>query len=255
MTDDALYLGGSNADLSPVQLKGGAPNVTGAERWISILGGGALATAGARRGGAIGIVATFAGAALLARGVAGQDPVKRALSPTEFEARYARRQGWATAATAGYAVTIIRPRMEVYEFFRAFSNLPRFMENVTDIEEIDHERSRWTVKAPGGAEVTWISTVTEDEPGWRIAWEAEEGADVKNAGWVEFKDASSGRGTEVKAMIAYEPPFGQFGRIAAKITRVEPAIQARKDLKRLKMLLEAGEIATARINPAADNAA
>lgn len=256
MTDDALYLGGSNADLSPHEQRGGAePNVTGAERWISVLAGGAIATAGARRGDLLGYVAAAVGGALIARGVVGQDPVKRAFSPTLFEDRLAKRQGWSTAATAGYGVSINRPRLEVYDFFRKFENLPRFMENVERIEELGPDRSRWTVKAPGGQTVSWTATVTRDEPGRRIDWEAEEDADVKNAGWIEFRDGPVGRGTEVKAVIAYEPPFGQFGRIAAKVTRKEPAVQARGDLKRLKMLLEAGEIATAKINATADNAA
>lgn len=256
MTDADLYLGGSNADLSPHERRGGAePNVTGAERWISILAGGALATAGARRGDVLGYAAALVGGALIARGVAEQDPLKRAFSPTPFEAKLARRQGWSTAATAGYAVTINQPRQDVYGFFRRFENLPRFMDNIESIEELDRDRSRWTVKAPGGQTVSWIATVTDDRPGERIAWEAEEGADVKNAGWVEFRDGPPGRGTEVKAVIAYEPPYGQFGRIAAKITRKEPAVQARGDLKRLKMLLETGEVPTAKINATADNAA
>lgn len=255
MTDDALFFGGSNADLSPNQLKGGAPNVTGFERWLSILGGGALATAGARRGGALGAIAALAGTAILARGIAGQDPLKRVFTPSPFEARYARRQGWSTAATAGYGVSINRPRREIYDFFREFTNLPRFMENVVSIDPIDQERYRWTVKAPGDATVAWTATVTEDEPGRRIAWEAEEDADVRNAGWVELKDAPTGRGTELRAFIAYEPPLGQFGRIAAKLVRREPAVQSRGDLKRLKMLLESGEIATAKIAISADNAA
>lgn len=257
MTDDALYYGAnsSNADLSPAQVKGGEPNVTGAERWLSILADGAIATAGARRGDTLGVIAAVAGGALIARGVAQNDPVKRAFQPSPFEEKVARRQGWSTAATAGYAVSINRPRQEIFEFFREFSNLPRFMENVESIEMLDRDRSRWTVKAPGGQTVTWVATVTSEEPGRRIAWEAEEQADVRNAGWIEFKDGPAGRGTEVKAMIAYEPPFGQLGRVAAKITRKEPAVQARGDLKRLKMLMEAGEVSTARINPTANNAA
>lgn len=255
MTDDAIYYGGTNADLSPNQLKGGAPNVTGAERWISILAGGAIATAGARRGGALGYLATAAGAALVARGVVQQDPLKRVFSPSPFEERFAKKQGWSTAATAGFGVTIGKPRQDIYEFFRDFSNLPKFMENVETIEILDRDRSRWTVKAPGGTTVSWVANVTQDEPGRRIAWEAEDDADVKNAGWVEFRDGPPGRGTEVKAVIAYEPPFGQFGRVAAKIARKEPAVQARGDLKRLKMLLETGEVSTAKINPQAQNAA
>tara|TARA_B100000949_G_C13871364_1_gene280733 strand:- start:311 stop:502 length:192 start_codon:yes stop_codon:yes gene_type:complete len=42
----------------------------------------------------------------------------------------------------------------------------------------------------------------------------------------------------------YDPPAGEVGRAIAKLLRKEPGVQARHDLKRLKMLMETGEIAT-----------
>ena len=59
-----------------------------------------------------------------------------------------------------------------------------------------------------------------------------------------FSDANPGRGTVVTAAIAYEPPGGLIGKVVAKLTQKEPRIQARRDLRRLKQLLETGEIAT-----------
>jgi uncharacterized membrane protein len=43
--------------------------------------------------------------------------------------------------------------------------------------------------------------------------------------------------------IAYKPPGGDLGRLVAKLFAREPNIQARHELKRFKMLMEAGEIA------------
>ena len=57
-------------------------------------------------------------------------------------------------------------------------------------------------------------------------------------------DAPGNRGTEVTALIAYMPPMGALGRVVAKLFQADPAIQGRRDLKRLKMFLETGEIAT-----------
>ena len=59
-----------------------------------------------------------------------------------------------------------------------------------------------------------------------------------------FRDAPGGRGTEVEAIIAYVPPAGELGRWVAKLFQAEPAIQGRRELKRFKMLMETGEIAT-----------
>ena len=44
--------------------------------------------------------------------------------------------------------------------------------------------------------------------------------------------------------IAYDPPAGAIGKAIAKVFRREPKIQARRDLRRFKQLMETGEIAT-----------
>ena len=146
--------------------------------------------------------------------------------------------------TATRAVTIGKPREEVYAFFRRFSNLPRFMTNVDRIEERDATHSHWVVKAPAGRTVEWDSVVTADEPGRLIGWESAPGADVANHGRVEFRDAPADRGCEIHAVISYEPPGGELGRLAAKLFGKDPGDQAHADLRQLKMLLETGEVAT-----------
>jgi uncharacterized membrane protein len=144
----------------------------------------------------------------------------------------------------GRAVTINRPVAAVFAHFRDFANLPGFMENVERIDVLDATRSHWVVKAPGGGTVEWDAVVTEETPDRLIAWTSEPGADVANSGRVEFRDAGD-RGTVVVATILYDPPAGIVGRIIAKMFQREPAIQARRDLRRFKQLMETGEIATA----------
>jgi uncharacterized membrane protein len=147
----------------------------------------------------------------------------------------------------GRAVTINRPTSELFAYFRDFANLPSFMENVERIDVLDARRSHWVVKAPGGRTVEWDSTVTDEQQDRFIAWTSEPGADVANSGRVEFRDAGA-RGTVVTATILYDPPGGVIGKIIAKMFQREPAIQARRDLRRFKQLMETGEIATAAMN-------
>ena len=147
-------------------------------------------------------------------------------------------------ALTAQAVTIARPADELYAFYRDFANLPRFMDNIVRIDVLDDRRSHWVVKAPGGQTVEWHATVTAEEPGRSISWQSDEGADIPNSGKVEFADAGA-RGTVVTATIAYDPPAGVVGKIVAKLFQREPAIQARRDLRRFKQLMEAGEVATA----------
>jgi uncharacterized membrane protein len=143
----------------------------------------------------------------------------------------------------GRTVTINRPVGELFSYFRDFANLATFMENVERIDVLDDRRSHWVVKAPGGKTVEWTSVVTEEAPNSFIAWASEEGAEIPNSGRVDFRDAGD-RGTVVSATILYDPPAGTIGKLVAKIFQREPAIQARRDLRRFKQLMEAGEIAS-----------
>lgn len=144
----------------------------------------------------------------------------------------------------GRAVTINRPRAELFAYWRDFANLATFMENVVSVTPNGPQRSHWVVKAPAGRTVEWDAVVTEEAEGEFIAWASEDGADVPNSGRVDFRDAGL-RGTVVTATILYDPPAGMVGKLIAKIFQREPAIQARRDLRRFKQLMETGEIATA----------
>jgi uncharacterized membrane protein len=144
------------------------------------------------------------------------------------------------------AVTINRPIGELFAYFRDFANLPTFMENVERVDVIDQRRSHWVVKGPAGKSYEWTSAITDEAQDRFIAWASEEGADVPNSGRVDFRDAGM-RGTVVTATILYDPPGGVVGKLIAKMFQREPAIQARRDLRRFKQLMETGEIATAAI--------
>lgn len=149
----------------------------------------------------------------------------------------------------GRSVTINKPREELYAYFRDFANLPTFMDNVERIDVLDAKRSHWVVKAPLGKTVEWDSTITDEVEGSYFVYASDEGADVPNSGRVEFRDAGA-RGTVVTASLVYDPPGGTVGKLIARLFQREPAIQARRDLRRFKQLMETGEIATAARNRA-----
>ena len=144
----------------------------------------------------------------------------------------------------GRTVTIAKPRQEVYDFWRDRSNLAQFMERVRSVEETEDGISRWTVIGPAGRDIHLETRIVEDRPGDLISWRSTEASDIETEGKVMFRDAPAGRGTEMEAIIAYVPPFGTLGRWVATAFQAEPRLQGRRELKRLKMLLETGEIAT-----------
>lgn len=144
----------------------------------------------------------------------------------------------------GKTVTINKPRQELYERWRDFTRFPEFMDNVREIETLDEKRSRWSIEAPMGATVQVITRIVEDVPGETIAWVSEPDSQIETDGRVEFADAPPGRGTYVRLLIRYKPPAGTIGRAVAKIMQREPAMQARRDLRRFKQLMETGEVTT-----------
>ena len=144
----------------------------------------------------------------------------------------------------GRTVTINRPRTELYAVWRDFRNLALFMENIERVEVIDATHSHWVVSAPAGERVEWDSVIEEDIPGEVISWSPVPGSGLEHSGRIEFRDAHGGRGTEVTATILYDPPAGRIGKVIAKLFQKEPKIQARRDLRRFKQLMETGEIAT-----------
>lgn len=158
--------------------------------------------------------------------------------------RTARRNRFGRHAVVGRTVTIAKPRQEVYEFWRDRANLSGFMEHVESVEAVDG-LSRWTVAGPAGTHVHLETRIVEDRPGELISWQSTEASDIETRGKVRFRDAPRGRGTEMEAIIAYVPPVGTLGRWVAKAFQAEPHMQGRRELKRLKMLMETGEIATA----------
>jgi uncharacterized membrane protein len=148
----------------------------------------------------------------------------------------------------GRTVTINRSRHELYAFWRDFGNLPRILENIESVTELDERRSHWVVRAPAGTTVEWDSVIVEDIQDELLSWQSDDGADVTNSGRIDFRDAPGGRGTLVTATIAYDPPAGAVGKLVAKLFQREPKIQARRDLRRFKQFMETGEIATSQMN-------
>jgi uncharacterized membrane protein len=152
----------------------------------------------------------------------------------------------ARTRTAGFKVeqvtTINKPVHEVYQFWRRFENLPRFMRHLESVESLGGNRSRWRAKAPVGMRVEWEAEILQERPDEWIAWRSIEGSDVPNSGSVRFTPAPGARGTELRVQLQYSPPAGAVGRAVAKLFGEEPGQQIKEDLHRFKQLMETGEI-------------
>jgi uncharacterized membrane protein len=220
-------------------------NLGTTERVISAAAGAALVAFGLRRRRLRRLLLPIGGS-LLIRGVTGKSRMNRVLGRNSARKR---RIASPVASVAGgdgikieRIVMIDRSPAEVWSFWRDFENLPRFMEHLQSVTTLDDRNSHWICKAPAGTSVEWAAEIHNEIPGELIAWRSLPGADVNNAGSVHFEPAYGGRGTQVRVVLSYEPPAGQLGATVARLFGEEPGQQVEDDLRRLKQVLESGEV-------------
>ncbi len=138
------------------------------------------------------------------------------------------------------AITIDKPAMDIYNYWRQLENLPRIIDHLESVQRLSDRRSHWVANTPMGR-IEWDAEVMDDEPGRRITWRSIGGSQLTTSGSVEFRDAPGGRGTEVRASFRYEPPGGKLAAIFAKLFRTEPSQEIAEALRRLKRMMETGE--------------
>lgn len=221
-------------------------NVTGVERWVTMVAGGALAAYGFKRRSTPGGAAALAGAALLYRGATGHCAIKEAIARKRSGNGHAdvadrgsdtRTQlGGAAGIHVEESITIDRPVTEVYRFWRNLENLPRFMNHLETVAEREGGISHWVATGPAGTRVEWDARIINDIPNRVIAWQSLEGSMVSTAGSVNFE--STPNGTIVRVHFQYNPPAGKLGAAVAWLFGEEPNIQVREDLRRFKEVTE-----------------
>ncbi len=197
-------------------------------RLLAILFGSSFVASGlrSRRPGALTL--GVAGALLALRGFTNL-PVGRLLG---FGAQ--RR-----AVDLRKAIHIEAPREEVFSFFRAFENFPRFMTHVREVRRAGEGRWHWIVDGPAGTSVEWDAEVSAFVPNEVIAWKTVPGATVESSGVARFEDER--KGTRLDIRLSYHPPAGAIGHALAVLLGADPKRRMDDDLLRLKSLLESGK--------------
>lgn len=227
----------------PRSAESGAPrtNLGKNERILSVLGGGALAVLGLRRKGVQGTILGLAGATLVHRGVTGYCNVYGALGidRSQDAARPARPD--AEGGFRGSARTAVqRPARELYDYWRDFTNAPRFRDAITRVEILDQSTSRWTAAGPMGRSFQWTTRLTDDRAGEYIAWESIDPSDLPNRGSVRFTPFGDGTQAEVHYTMEIDPPGGVVGQAILGLFHSMPQAMLEDDLRRFRELMEAG---------------
>jgi len=224
-------------------------NVGDTERWLSIAGGAALALYALKRRSPASLALAAGSATLIGRGATGHCPAYERLGVDTADPTAIRRNVLAAVLPsrkleAERAYTIMRPRHELYAFWRNLENLPEFMEHLESVTVTGDGRSHWVTRAPIGRPVSWDAEITEDVEDRIIAWRSLPGSAIESSGQVQFGDAPEGRGTVVRARILYQAPGGKTAQEISRFFGESASQQLRDDLRRFKQVMEAGETPT-----------
>jgi len=133
---------------------------------------------------------------------------------------------------------------QAYQFWSNFENLPLFMRHLESVTRLGESRSRWIAIGPLGKRVIWDAEIAFDRKDDVIAWRSLPDSEIYVDGIVKFRNAPGNRGTIITAVVVYQPPAGALGGALAKVLGKDPSFMMRQDLRRLKALIEAGEIPT-----------
>ncbi|HEX4124170.1 MAG TPA: SRPBCC family protein [Tepidisphaeraceae bacterium] len=194
-----------------------------------LLGGAGLAAArwGLRRRGRIGAIAGAAGAVAILRRI------------TRVEITRASKLGLdRRAVTVRKTITLSASVAMVFYFFADYTGFPHFMSNVKEVRALGGDRSRWVVAGPMGVPISWDAELTEYIPYEVIAWRSLPGAVIENAGVIRFEPEPEG--TRVDIHLAYNPPAGVIGHLAARMFGADPKNEMDADLARVKRMIETG---------------
>jgi uncharacterized membrane protein len=194
--------------------------------------GTALAGYGASRRDAPGALLAAAGLGLFVR------------AATNLEARRLTGIGAGRRAVdVQKTITIDAPVEDVFQFWTAYENFPRFMSRVLHVRAGTRERqSHWTVAGPAGVPVEFDAEISALVPNQAVGWRTMEGSPVAHAGIVRFEPSRDGR-TRVHIRMSYNPPGGWLGHGVAAVFGVDPKRSLDGDLVRMKTLLETGRVA------------
>ncbi|MCA1559735.1 MAG: SRPBCC family protein [Acidobacteria bacterium] len=213
------------------------------ERWGTVATASALIAYGMSRRSVRGVCLAVAATPLAYRGLAGRWPpyLSSVIGPGHGSDTRVALSG-DRGIHVRESVRIERPLGEVYRFWRQLENLPRFMTALERVTELGDGRSHWVAKGPGGMRVEWNAEIVNEVENKVIGWRSLPDADVVTAGSVNFDAVRGGRSTQISVHLQYAPPAGRMGALVAAVAGREPSQTIREDLRRLKQLLEAGEI-------------
>jgi uncharacterized membrane protein len=234
-------------------------NVGSKERFFSASVGGGLFAYGlyralppaSRRHKIFGAISGLTGLGVLVRGFSGHSIAYSRLGLSTMNPERAKHKNKITVA-----LTIHRPIDEVYAEFQYASRLEKAFKNLEWSKKESPSQERiytWKLRGPKNSAYTGEVKVTEEKENHLISWESLPDSfpalNVQLKGEMRFRPAPGDRGTQVILREKPQPSANLLTK--ALIQSLYPISEQilRESARRMKQLIETGEIATTQGQP------
>jgi uncharacterized membrane protein len=136
-------------------------------------------------------------------------------------------------------ITIACEPGAVYRYWRDLNNAPLYMSGVEEVRVVSEKVAIWKMCPIQGKGFSWVGETTEDIPDKKIGWQII-GSDVMSgSGGVQFRSGLKPGTTEVQLHQEVQFPV----TITIGLSQMLMRRQLQETLRRLKQILETGEVA------------
>lgn len=232
--------------LASIKAPEGADTLSPPERALCLAGGSLLLLNGLRTRGVAGAAQVLLAGWSVWRGYRGRCALKATLAHTPMEQEWEAETGWPSSKVISRSITVNRPVDEVVAWCRNPANIGPLIPWVDAIEQTGDDRYQWTLRGPRERSYRWTLVQSEPQQGRALRWNTSGDGVWQHEADARFTEAPNGRGTEIRLVVATQPPRGPAGyAVASLISRFSHKALLYL-LRALKQQIETGELATNR---------
>jgi uncharacterized membrane protein len=152
------------------------------------------------------------------------------------------------AIQAKATITVSCEPETAYAYWRNLTNAPRFMSAVDEVRVVSDNVAVWKMHPMQGKTISWVGETIEDVPGERISWRIIGSDVISGTGSVEFRKGLRPGTTEIRLHQELHLPI----RFSNWLSRSLMTRRLEETLRRLRQLLETGEVARTEGQPAGE---
>lgn len=147
--------------------------------------------------------------------------------------------------------TIAAEPEHIFNLYSRVEAIPIWQEGVISVSPTDEGRFHWIVEEPtSGAQAEFDSEIVTSIPGVRHVSRVLDGPFADSTDSLTFERHPHGRGTIVTWVSEFKLPAANVSNIVAKIASRGPQQAVIENLRRLKQLIESGQIPSVEGQPA-----